>query len=243
MSASCQPACLLPALPCPAPVAQFSPHAVDASVFGVLDQMAVRFMNPQLADLLERHPNLVRSCEEAGGLGGVEAGWGQGGCAGLGAAAHRAACSHHFASRAHARCCRPPGCRWRTGAASGSSTLGGTTSGRWPGWMAAAAAASLAASRQRVHPPQQWTRQQHLRHRGQKALARQPGGARCWSRRSETAEGGRAGTGAEAHLPPGRALAPPVKTRAPHKVMCWRCWLSFLPVTRSSLGPDQWGRQ
>jgi hypothetical protein len=33
--------------------------------------MAVRFMNPQLADLLERHPNLVRGCEEAGG------GWGR----------------------------------------------------------------------------------------------------------------------------------------------------------------------
>ena len=60
-----------PARPPCSPLPRCSPYAVDASVFGVLDQMAVRFMNPQLADLLERHPNLVRGCEEAGG------GWGR----------------------------------------------------------------------------------------------------------------------------------------------------------------------
>ncbi|EFN54422.1 hypothetical protein CHLNCDRAFT_135791 [Chlorella variabilis] len=36
-----------------------SPHAVDAAAFGVLDQMAARCLNPQLADLLERWPNLA----------------------------------------------------------------------------------------------------------------------------------------------------------------------------------------
>lgn len=36
-----------------------SPHAVDASAFGVLDQMAARDLNPRLAELLAAHPNLV----------------------------------------------------------------------------------------------------------------------------------------------------------------------------------------
>ncbi|KAL4423129.1 hypothetical protein ABPG77_004812 [Micractinium sp. CCAP 211/92] len=35
------------------------PYAVDASAFGVLDQMAARELNPDLTDLLERHANLV----------------------------------------------------------------------------------------------------------------------------------------------------------------------------------------
>lgn len=37
-----------------------SPHAVDASVYGVLDQMAAAAMNPRLAALVAAHPNLVR---------------------------------------------------------------------------------------------------------------------------------------------------------------------------------------
>lgn len=36
-----------------------APHAVDASAFGVLDQLAARDFNPGLADLVERHANLV----------------------------------------------------------------------------------------------------------------------------------------------------------------------------------------
>lgn len=36
-----------------------SPHAVDAAVFGVLDQFAARSLNPQLADLLAGFPGLT----------------------------------------------------------------------------------------------------------------------------------------------------------------------------------------
>ncbi|KAL4458287.1 hypothetical protein ABPG75_013152 [Micractinium tetrahymenae] len=36
-----------------------APHAVDASAFGVLDQLAARELNPALAELVERHPNLM----------------------------------------------------------------------------------------------------------------------------------------------------------------------------------------
>ncbi len=45
--------CSNAALPC-------SPHAVDASVYGVLDQMHAAAMNPRLAELVAAHPNLVR---------------------------------------------------------------------------------------------------------------------------------------------------------------------------------------
>ena len=68
----CLPACLAsqPSLSAPSslaprptstplPALRPSPHAVDAAAFGVLDQMAARCLNPQLADLLERWPNLA----------------------------------------------------------------------------------------------------------------------------------------------------------------------------------------
>lgn len=41
-----------------------APHAVDASAFGVLDQLAARELNPGPADLVERHANLVRACRQ-----------------------------------------------------------------------------------------------------------------------------------------------------------------------------------
>lgn len=44
----------LPAAPC-------SPCAVDASAYGVLDQLAAAAMNPRLAQLVAAHPNLVSS--------------------------------------------------------------------------------------------------------------------------------------------------------------------------------------
>ena len=102
--------------------------------------------------------------------------------------AHCVACHHHFGSHASRTllpaAARLPGCRWRTGSASGGGTLAGTMRRRWPGWMAAAAAAATAATS--VGASWQWTRQQQ---QGQAALSLQAGGALCCSRRSEGSRG------------------------------------------------------
>ena len=36
-----------------------SPHEADACLFGVLDQMCARALNPRLADLVDAHPRLA----------------------------------------------------------------------------------------------------------------------------------------------------------------------------------------
>lgn len=146
------------------------PYAVDASAFGVLDQMAARELNPDLTDLLERHANLVRAYRQPER-------WQNTVCSKKCAACTCGLPRARLLARSLAVLCRSPvtsfhnGCRWHTASASAPASLGGTILQLSSGWIARRQKAVTTRSRQRVaarlHGFRMWCEQRRSEERQQ----------------------------------------------------------------------------